>query len=94
MDTPHEDEQRLNRLMLAICDRASQTEHGRVTRGEVAPSIGLDPDHSYDDAIEFRTLARELEARGYIVWETTWFERFNVTDYGRRACEQGTFRDR
>jgi hypothetical protein len=74
--------------MRAICDQALSTEHGKVTRGEVGSSIGLDPDHNHGDAIEFRDLARELENRGHIERETTWYEVFHVTDHGLRACEK------
>jgi hypothetical protein len=88
-----EDEQRLKQLMVAVCD-LYQTERGRVFRGEVAPSIGLNPDYNLEDAIEFRNLARILKDRGYIEnrrpWGTTYFEVFQVTDYGLRACEEGT----
>jgi len=83
-------EQRLNDLMTAICDRGAQTEHRGVTRGEVGPSVGLDPDNNFEDAREFRDLARILEDRGYISRGTTWYEYFRVTDYGLRACEEGT----
>ena len=83
-------EQRLNDLMTAICARGSQTEHRGVTRGEVGPSIRLDPDNNFEDAREFRNLARILEECGYISRGTTWYEYFRVTDYGLRACEEGT----
>jgi len=88
-----EDEQRLKQLMEAICDRGSRTEYGRVTRGEVGPSIGLDPDNDFNDAREFRDLARILRGRGYIENRhrqgTTWYEYFQVTDSGLRACKEG-----
>ena len=76
-------------LMAAICDYARRTGRRRVTRDEVAASIGLDPPlvDLTNDAREFINTALVLKHERYIRGPVN-YEWVQLTDEGIRACEK------